>query len=299
MNPVVIFAYNRLEALVKTWNSLTRCAGFESRPIFIYHDGLKNNSNIEKWNAVRDFLNLLNQDSNVTVITRNENLGLAVSVFRGVTDILEKYGTVIVLEDDLIFSNDFLQFMDDALAVYINRGDIYSVSGFSHFNNMEISEDVFLFPRPNSWGWATWREKWTGFKLDAIPKSVLADYRRLKQFQSGGVDLPWMLRNQFRGNINSWAIQWAFYHFQVHGLCVYPKCSKVENIGFGEDATHTKKLKSSVGKRCDTVLIPKSEIVRDTIIIEKYRGFFRLGMFTRLLNSIWLSCLRINCVISI
>jgi len=299
MNPVVIFAYNRLGCLTQTWRSLIDCSGFEGRDIFIFQDGLKEGGESEKWNDVNSFLKEISQLQQVQLITRNDNLGLAVSVHSGISEVLTSFETVIVLEDDLILAKDFLEFMDSALALYKDRKDIYSVSGFSHFVNTEISEDVFLFPRPNSWGWATWREKWTGFKLDAIPRSVLDDYTLLKLFQRGGVDLPWMLRNQFRGKINSWAIQWSFYQFLSKGFSVYPRCSKVENIGFGENATHTKKLSNSSGKLCDTLLIPMSEVACDKEIIEKYRVFFRLGMITRFNSSIWIFYLRLKSAIII
>jgi GR25 family glycosyltransferase involved in LPS biosynthesis len=292
MIPVVIFAYNRLGCLTQTWRSLTNCSGFEGRDIFIFQDGLKEGGESEKWNVVNAFLKEISQLHQVQLITRNDNLGLAVSVHSGISEVLTNFETVIVLEDDLILAKDFLEFMDSALSVYKDRKDIYSISGFSHFKNHEIQQDVFVYQRPNSWGWATWREKWTGFELDAIPRSVLDDYSLLKEFQKGGVDLPWMLRNQFRGKINSWAIQWSFYQFKSKGFSVSPRWSKVENIGFGEDATHTKKLGNVTGKLCDSKLILNASIVEDITITKKYRAYYRLGLISRCLNKIWLSFLK-------
>lgn len=39
--------------------------------------------------------------------------------------------------------------------------------------------------------------------------------------------------------INTWDYQWAYARHKNNGIACVPKVSLIENIGFGEDATHT------------------------------------------------------------
>lgn len=300
--PIAIFAYNRLDSLRKLWESLLKCEHLGDRSIVVFHDGLKSNaseSNREKWSNVSTWLLTLSHLPNVQIRTSENNNGLAQSIHGGVTELLNSHDSVIVLEDDLILATSFLTFMDAALVAYKNRSEIYSVSGFSHFKPGDLSLDnggVFLYPRPNSWGWATWSDRWKGFKLNQYGAGDLKNYEQLKSFQQGGVDLPWMLRNQIKGKINSWAIQWSYYQFLNQALSLYPKCSKVQNIGFGDDATHTGKLKGPAGVLCENTLKMNPEEGSDCKA--RYYQFFKLGLITNVKSYFWLGILRINTLLN-
>lgn len=300
--PIAIFAYNRLDSLRKLWESLLKCERLGDRSIVIFHDGLKHNaaeSNREKWSNVSAWLLTLSHLPNVQIRTSDNNKGLAQSIHGGVSELLTSHDSVIVLEDDLILANSFLTFMDTALVAYKNRSEIYSVSGFSHFNPGDLPLDnggVFLYPRPNSWGWATWSDRWKGFKLNQYGAGDLKNYAQLKSFQQGGVDLPWMLRNQIKGKINSWAIQWSYYQFLNQAVTLYPKCSKVQNIGFGDDATHTAKLGGPVGVLCEDVL---SMHLDDSLVCkERYYNYFNLGLLTNLKSRFWLGVYRTSALLN-
>ncbi len=297
---VAIFAYNRLDTLQCLWNSLLTCEGIDSRSVIIFHDGLNAHTseiNQKKWQVVRDWLVSISDYPNLEIRFSDSNKGLANSIFYGVSEILSREDSVIVLEDDLILAQSFLQFMDEALHTYKNTENIYSISGYSHFkkgNWIHSNRDVFLYPRPNSWGWATWAKSWKGFQLNDYGKSDLQNYKNLKKFQCGGIDLPWMLRNQFLGKIDSWAIQWTWYQFKNNGFSVYPICSKVQNIGFGEDATHTSRMDGVQGEICEDRLELSSDLVIDEELMLKYRKYFKLGLLTRFKNLWFMTGVRIR-----
>jgi len=297
---VAIFAYNRLDSLQCLWESLLNCEDFEGRSLVIFHDGLKANTseiNQKKWQIVRDWLATLSDHPKLEIRFSDSNRGLAKSIFSGVSEILSREETIIVLEDDLVLARSFLSFMDEALHTYRDAENIFSISGYSHFCEPDLNgteTGVFLYPRPNSWGWATWAKKWKGFHLNNYDKTDLQNYKALKKFQNGGLDLPWMLRNQLLGKIDSWAIQWSWYQFKNNGFSVYPVCSKVQNIGFGEDATHTSSLKGAQGEICENKLKLPLELALDEEVVVRYRKYFKLGLLTRFRNLWFMTGLRLR-----
>ena len=90
------------------------------------------------------------------------NKGLACSIIDGVTKIVNDYEKIIVLEDDLITTPNFLNFMNQALHFYITDATIFSISGYT-LNLPSLpsySKDFYLGYRGSSWGWGTWKDRW-------------------------------------------------------------------------------------------------------------------------------------------
>jgi len=148
------------------------------------------------------------------------------------------------LEDDLITSPNFLDFMNQALDFYENNPEIHSVSGYTLDlpSLKKYLKDYYLGYRASSWGWGTWKEKWEEIDWE------VKEYNKFKrnplkqiQFTRGGSDMPRMLKNQMKGRIDSWAIRWCFDQFLKEQYTVFPTVSKLYNIGIGKNATHTKK----------------------------------------------------------
>lgn len=157
-----------------------------------------------------------------------------------------------MLEDDLIVSPNFIEFMIQALNFYEKDKNIFSISGYSpNLNSLKnYSKDVYFTPRASSWGLGIWRDRWLqiDWNIDTY-SSFKYDFIRNWQFTQGGIDLPGMLRDQMNGRINSWAIRAVYSQFLNKQVSVYPSISKIKSIGFGKDATHTKS-----GKRFETKL---------------------------------------------
>jgi len=100
--------------------------------------------------------------------------------------------------------------------------------------------DTYFLNRGWSWGWATWKTRWQDVDWDMKDyDSFKKDKTRKKEFAKGGSDLNKMLRNQMDGALDSWAIRWLYQQHKVKGLSLYPVYSKVYNIGFDANATHT------------------------------------------------------------
>jgi hypothetical protein len=157
-----------------------------------------------------------------------------------VTQVCEKYGKVIVLEDDLILSPYFLEYMNAALYRYENNDQVMQISGHMFPVDLgKVTDSIFL-PFITSWGWATWQRAWRLFDADASKYADLKNNRdMIHRFNIYG-SYPYfeMLNAQMVGGVDSWAILWYLSVFFHNGLALYPTKTLVENAGFDGTGTH-------------------------------------------------------------
>ncbi|MDX9697930.1 MAG: glycosyltransferase, partial [Bacteroidales bacterium] len=243
LSPIVIFTYNRLLQTKETIEALQKNELANESELYIFSDAPKNSSEIEKVYGVREYLKTIRGFKSITIIERDRNFGLANSIIEGVSVIIKKYQKVIVVEDDLVTSTNFLLFMNQALGFYETNKKVFSISGYTFpLKSLNGSiQDYYIGYRASSWGWGTWEDRWVEIDWDVSTYSnfKLNLFKQYK-FTRGGIDLPGMLKKQMKGQINSWAIRWCYHQFLKNTYTVFPTISKVQNIGFGDDATHTK-----------------------------------------------------------
>ena len=159
----------------------------------------------------------------------------------GVTEIINEKGKVIVVEDDLITSPQFLTFMNDALDFYEDEKKIWSISGYQFpFELPETyTKSVYAAYRSSSWGWATWKDRWETIDWEVKDySSYKYNPLRIAKFCKGGTDLDKMLRYQMQGKIDSWAIRWCYNQCKQDKYTIYPVKSLVNNIGTDGRGTH-------------------------------------------------------------
>lgn len=239
--PVVIFTYKRLDTLKQTVQALQNNYLANESDLYIFSDNAKSERDQETVNQIRAYLKTIQGFKSITIEEASQNKGLAKSIIEGVSKVLENHNSVIVLEDDLISTKNFLDFMNKSLEQYVHIDNVFSVSGFSFdLNFNDSSLDTYFLNRGWSWGWATWKNRWE--KVDwtvSDYNKFTADKKAQRKFAEGGSDLNAMLSKQMTGNLDSWAIRWFYNQFKLSGLTVYPIKSKILNGGFGADATHT------------------------------------------------------------
>ena len=241
--PICLFTYNRPDETYQTVEALKRNSLAASSQLFIFIDSPKNETNTDKVNRVRQYVKTIDGFKTVEIFESSINNGLANSIIDGVTLIIKKYGRVIVLEDDMISSPNFLDFMNQALNFYQYNNKIFSISGYTMDlpSLIKNKKDYYLSYRASSWGWATWLDRWLYIDWSANEyKSFKWNLMKQFTFMRGGSDLPYMLMKQMNGKIDSWAIRWAFHQFINDQLTIYPTESKIYNIGLGDNSTHTK-----------------------------------------------------------
>lgn len=239
--PIVLFVFNRIEHTKQTIDNLKKNDLAIDSDLYVFSDAAKKDSQVETVNKVRDIISRIEGFKSVTVEYAQQNKGLGNSIIRGVTEIIEKYGKVIVLEDDIITSPFFLNYMNDALNYYEDNDDIWSISGYQFPIEIpeEYNKNVYFAYRSSSWGWATWKNRWKTIDWDVKDyKKYCRSPIKIHHFCKGGNNLDRMLRKQMNGKIDSWAIRWCYSQSLQNKYTVYPVVSFVTNIGTDGSGTH-------------------------------------------------------------
>jgi hypothetical protein len=246
--PVVLFAYRRPDHLRRALDSLAANPGADLTQVSIYCDGAKSSADREAVEQVREIargVNDTNAFASIRVIERDHNMGLAKSVISGVTETLEAHDRVIVVEDDLVVSPDFLEYMNQALELYASNDEVISIHGFMYSVPPVLPQTVFL-RGADCWGWATWRRGWELFEPDSqkLLKELDRSPDRAQFDFDGAFPYRQMLKDQADGTIDSWAVRWYASAFLANKITLYPGQSLVENIGQEGSGTHSESATS-------------------------------------------------------
>jgi hypothetical protein len=238
--PVVIFAYRRPEHLRNTLASLMRCDGFDESPVIVYCDGARDESELALVMATREVAEAM-LGIRAEYRFSDTNQGLSRSVISGISETVERFGRVIVVEDDLELSVSFLTFMNRALEKYADEENIFQISGYQ-FNVPELrsTTTAIFLPFTVSWGWATWKRAWDKFDPLATGWNALIADKTLRLLFNldGTYDYANMLVRQMEGYRDSWAIRWYWSVFTMNGLVLFPPVSLVKNMGFDGSGSH-------------------------------------------------------------
>lgn len=279
--PVVMFVYNRPEHVKKMVEALAQNGLAKDTEVYIYSDAAKDIDSEEAVRLVRAYIDSLpekNYFKDVYINKAESNRGLAKSILNGVDEVMNHYEKIIVLEDDLVASKDFLQFMNDALAYYETNQKIWSICGYTP--PLTIPEDyknqVYLAYRAGTWGWATWKDRWSKVDWQVLDYMSFKEDKKLReQLNRGGGDMAYMLDAQMAGLIDSWGIRWCYAQSKLEMLTVYPVVARIRNIGLDGTGTH-----SGINPKYDVVLNedPKrcefNDPGLDSRIVQSFRNFF-------------------------
>ncbi|WP_294629922.1 glycosyltransferase [uncultured Bacteroides sp.] len=237
--PILLFVYNRPEHARQCIESLRRNALAAQSPLFIYSDAARQPESREGVAQTRRFIRNVDGFLSVTIIEREQNWGLARSIIDGVTTQVNRFGRVIVMEDDLIAAPHFLQFMNDALETYKDEPRVGHIQGCD-FTQDPALPDTFLIKWTGSWGWATWDRAWKLFNPDGKELLRQLEERRLtRRFDFDGTyGYTRMLRRQIEGKNNSWAIRWNASLFLADVLSLNAGRSLIQNNGFDGSGTN-------------------------------------------------------------
>jgi hypothetical protein len=234
--PIALFVYNRPNHTKRTVSALIDNYLASESDLFIFSDAPKNIDSIDNVKLVRDFIKTIEGFKSVTVIEREINFGLIKSISEGVTDIVNRYKKIIVLEDDLVTHKQFLEYMNKSLELYKNSNDVYEITGYSHiYDKRDILQNHGYFLKITStWGWATWADRWKIFLNGLEGVEDLNSNRKLKYLfnYNNSYNYYKMLNDTNTGKAKSWGIVWYWNIFKNSGLTLYPVETLVDQIGF-------------------------------------------------------------------
>jgi len=238
--PIALFVYNRPDHTRRTLTFLQKNQLAENSRLFIFADGARTEADKVRVEQVRQILDGITGFKSVKILASETNLGLAESIVRGVTQLTQEYGKVIVFEDDLLSSPYTLQYFNEALDRYEHEEQVMHVGAYMYDLKDPSLPETFFYRAATSWGWATWGRAWKYFEPNIDTLISQFDQERIHQFSIEGSMNFWKQMLQFKsGKNNSWAIRWYASIFLKGGLTLNPSRSFIQNIGHDGSGVHS------------------------------------------------------------
>lgn len=238
--PIAIFAFRRLDLLKQTLRALEACHGFAASPLVVFSDAARTGIPGEAGQVgrLRVWLRAWCARHGAELVEAPVNLGLRASITAGVSQVVERSGRVIVVEDDIVVSPWFLNYMNSALEAGEQHPSIYQVSGY-FVPHRRALPTLGLLRVPTCWGWGTWRRAWRCYEDDAAALLAKISQCDIHAFDiNGSYNHLDALQRNVEGTMNTWFVRWYASVFLQHGLTIYPATSLTRNIGFGGGGTN-------------------------------------------------------------
>ena len=239
--PIIVFSYNRPNHLRRTLEALSKNDLASESVLYIYCDGPKPDATDEQKQKIianREVAHAATGFMEENVVERDENFGLKNNIVGAVTEIVNQYGRVITLEDDVVSSVGFLKYMNEALETYQDENQVMHVSAYMYPHKCLLPDTIFYpVPYPGG-GWATWQRAWNCYNDNT---QELYEYWKDKWgvFDVFGGDyLSKQLKKNLDGSMNTWFVKWHAVMLQKGALSLFPGRSLTNNIGFDDTATH-------------------------------------------------------------
>ena len=248
-SPVAIFVYNRVDNTQKTIEALLNNSLARETDVYVFSDGGKDKESWAKVNEVRVFLHGVERDvkaygllKSLTIIERTKNIYLERNIIEGIDFVLNRHDTVIVLEDDIVTSPFYLEYMNEAFDMYRDEKRVMHVAGFTNLDLLSSSNgwkgsETYFTPHMSGWGWGTWKDRWQThfhhYKTEAEALQGMSD-KDIDAIQYGGV-FPCL--KSLKKRPIPWDICWEMEIYKAGGLCLTPAHTMVRNIGL-QSGTH-------------------------------------------------------------
>jgi hypothetical protein len=290
--PIALFVYNRPWHTRQTVNALMANHGASESSLFVFSDGPATGEAEGGVAEVRAYLRTISGFENTTVVERPENLGLANSIIDGVSRICDEFGKVVVVEDDLVTSPFFLQYLNDGLSTYSDEDRVISIHGYLPPIGGRAPENFFL-SGADCWGWATWKRGWDLFEPNGVTLlEQLAVHPNRRRFDYiGRYPNTRMLRQFVKGGNNSWAIRWHASAFVLNKLTLHPRRSLVRNIGMDGSGTHCSSHDDLSTPVADSpIAVRAMPAIENRSMWNRFRMFYVILLFRRSVRKL----LRIN-----
>ena len=239
LSPVALFAWQRPSHTQRVLEALSANDAAAETDLFVFVDGARHEREMSRVAEVIAIAQSATGFKSVTVQAAPENLGLSRSITSGVTSVLQHSATVIVVEDDIVVSRSFLDYMNSHLELYADDDAVASIHGYVYPHARDLSPTFFI-AGADCWGWATWRRAWARYRADGT--ALLDELRErglVEMFDFGGTaGYSEMLRDQISGRNDSWAVRWYASALLSGMFTLYPNRSLVTNIGSDGSGTH-------------------------------------------------------------
>lgn len=275
--PIVLFTYNRPEHTEQTLIALSQNDLASESKLFIFSDAAKGDASTQEIRKIIEVRKIIRKKlwcKEVQIIERQKNWGLADNIVNGVTQIINQYGNIIVLEDDIVTSKGFLKYMNESLNLYKTEDKVMHISGYTLPVEEKLAE-TFFYNATSCWGWGTWERAWKHYQPDA--SVLLKQITNIKHFNlDSSYDFYSHLLKNVEGTLKTWAIKWHSSVYLRKGLCLHPRLSLVQNIGMDGSGIHSGKVDIFNGEKlANSIQVEKIPLAENEIALKAIKKFYR------------------------
>ena len=243
--PIVVVIFNRPK---HTEVVFRRIAQVRPGRLLIVADGPRadKSGEVKLCERVRQIATQVDWPCKVLTNFADANMGCRKRVITGLNWAFEQVEEAIILEDDILPDVSFFRFCDEMLARFRNDSRISMITGFNITDDRLDRPWSYFYSRlTHIWGWATWRRSWVRYDehLSGWP-AIKATGLMRELFERPEQCRFWtdVFDVMHKGTgPDTWDYQWAYTNLINHVLSITPRTNLIENIGFGPEATHTRR----------------------------------------------------------
>jgi len=241
--PILFIVYNRPDISKHSLNAL---AVVRPRTLLVAADGPKSPEDARLCGLTRKLIDEVKWPCDIRKNSTDKNLGCGIRVYSAIEWAMEQFEELIILEDDCIASPSFFGYCQGMLEYYRYDERVMHVSGNNFQKKTDSTKYSYYFSKyTHAWGWATWRRAWKYFDWTMARWPECRDAGILRNWCDDPCEQRYWLKvfeEMHGGRRDVWDYQWNFACWAQNGLAVLPSVNLVSNIGYGEDATHTKHI---------------------------------------------------------
>ncbi len=248
MNTAVLFIiFNRQDLACVVFEKIREA---QPKRLYIAADGPRKDrtDEPEKCELTRkSILDMIDWDCELKCKFEEQNFGCGLAISSAIDWFFNFEEEGIILEDDCLPNSTFFRFCEEMLSLYRTNKRVRMITG-TNFRVSDVATNTYSFSSCFSiWGWATWRHEWNLYdktmkswkqtREDGSFQDLFSDRRIYRYWRS-------IFDKVYDGEIDTWAYQWVYTCLITKGLSIVPSMNLISNLGFREDATHTRSKKS-------------------------------------------------------
>jgi hypothetical protein len=223
-------------------NSLKECTGASFTTLYIALDHPLYPQGMDIKNKILSYVDLLEGFDKVVCFSRDVNYGVVNNVFIAIREVFKNHDTIIITEDDNVFSQNFLEFVNKGLFLYKNDSSIFSVNGFNYpivngkFNDYD---SYYTWTGFSAWGCGMWRDKYEKVEISLEYVELFLNRKaNIKSlYFSADHYFPGAVEMLYNKRVAGDTI-FSLYQIQ-HGMrSIFPSVSKVRNYGHDGSGVH-------------------------------------------------------------
>jgi len=239
--PIGLSVYTRVEHVKQTIYALAQNRLASESELFVFSDAAKGGDE-GRVRLMREYIATIAGFKSVIVVERevnsrvNNNRG-------GIQYLLDTYGKVIWMEEDIVTAKGFLTFMNTGLNFYKDNDQVISISGYTppFCLPSDYKKDFICLQRSNVWGVGFWKSKFDRIQMKFSPeqaKHILNNKKFFKELRKNGDDIPGMVKRDLEGSIDALDVKIMCQQVLNNSYSISPRRSLVQNIGHDGTGVH-------------------------------------------------------------